>query len=279
MIKDLRVLPFLVHNGRYMEVLDKIKLLNGADKKIVSAATAFLDIVLPPGGPAGSLHSKQGLTKRTTNPWQGLTFLDEPCCHSCGYPFEYFMGQGQICAPCMANPPNFDRARSALQYHVDSSPLILSFKHGGRTQNLKRFAQQMARAGRAFWPEADLIIPVPLHKSRLRKRRFNQAGLLGRAIASQTNIPFDPHSLKRHKFTVSQGSQTAKGRYRNVRGAFSVADENKPNIKGQNIVLIDDVYTTGATLEACTRALGRAGAEKVFALTLARVVRDQEIPT
>lgn len=258
-----------------MEVLDKLKLLNGADRKISAVTAGFLDIVLPPAGQATSAYSSYA----PGNLWQNMRFLDEPCCHACGYPFEYFMGKEQLCARCMVERPVFDQARSALQYHVDSSGLILSFKHGGRTQNLTRFSRQMVRAGRAFWPEADRIIPVPLHKSRLRKRRFNQAALLARAIGEQTDILFDPHSLARHKATVSQGSQTAKGRYRNVRGAFSVSDEYKAAIKGQTIVLIDDVYTTGATLEACTRALRRAGASRIFALTLARVVRDQEIPT
>jgi len=258
-----------------MEVLDKLKLLNGADKKINAVTSGFLDIVLPPAGQATSAYSSYA----PGNPWQKMQFLDEPCCEACGYPFEYHMGENQLCVRCVVERPVFDQARSALQYHVDSCSLILSFKHGGRTQNLKRFAKQMTRAGRSFWPEADLIIPVPLHKSRLRKRRFNQAALLGRVISDQTGITFDPHSLLRHKATLSQGTQSAKGRQRNVRGAFSVAEERKMKIKDQTIVLIDDVYTTGATLEACTRALRRVGASRIFALTLARVVKDQEIPT
>lgn len=258
-----------------MEVLDKLKLLNGVDQRITALISGLVDIVLPPTEPGPGTPSKH----MQSDAWKAVTFLDEPCCNACGYPFEYFMGKDQLCVRCMVDPPIFDQARSALQYHDDSSGLILSFKHGGRTQNLKRFAKHMVRAGRPFWNDANLIIPVPLHKSRLHKRQFNQAGLLARSISTQTQIPFDPHSLIRHKETVSQGSQSAKGRYRNVQGAFSIAEGRKPHISGQNIVLIDDVYTTGATLEACTRTLRRAGATHIYALTLARVVRDQEIPT
>lgn len=258
-----------------MEVLEKLKLLNGVDGKFTDLVSGVIDIVMPPSEANSVLRSKQAVY----SPWQELTFLDEPCCQACGYPFEYYMGKGQLCVRCMVDPPVFDQARSALQYHEDSSGMILSFKHGGRTQNLKRFAKHMVRAGRPFLDDSDLIIPVPLHKSRLRKRRFNQAGLLARAVSDQTNIPFDPHSLIRHKETVSQGSQTAKGRFRNVQGAFSVPEDRKSLIADRNIVLIDDVYTTGATLEACTRTLRRAGAARIYALTLARVVRDQEIPT
>lgn len=258
-----------------MEVLDKLKLLNGVDGKLTSLIASVVDIVMPPAESSSVIPLKQ----ETVSPWQQMTFLDEPCCHACGYPFEYYMGKDQLCVRCMVDPPVFEQARSAMQYHENSSGIILSFKHGGRTQHLKRFARQMVRAGRPFWKEADLIIPVPLHKSRLRKRRFNQAGLLASAISHQIDIAFDPHSLIRHKETVSQGSQTAKGRFRNVQGAFSVPEDRKALIANRNIVLIDDVYTTGATLEACTRTLRRAGASRIFALTLARVVRDQEIPT
>lgn len=180
---------------------------------------------------------------------------------------------------CMTDPPDFDKTRSAFQYHEDSCALILSFKHGGRTVNLRRFGHQLARAGRNFWPETDMIIPVPLHRQRLTKRRYNQAALLARTVSQITGTPQNPDILLRHKDTASQGYQTPKGRFRNVRGAFTVPETERETLKGKTVVLIDDVYTTGATLNACSRALRRAGAANIYGLTLARVVKDQEIIT
>jgi len=251
-----------------MESDKKTKLFAPVGKKMTRGV---MDIVLPPDGTAKPFNGADS--------WSTFVYLDEPCCESCGYPFDYHMGPEQICARCMVDPPIFDGARSALQYGEESSAPILSFKHGGRTRDLDRFAHQMLRAGRAYWPKADFLVPVPLYYLRLRKRKFNQAALLARAIAEKTGLPNRPEVLVRHKQTASQGLQTAKGRFRNVRGAFTVPEACKTEIQDKNIVIIDDVYTTGATLEACTRTLRRAGAAKIYAVTLARVVRDQEIPT
>lgn len=214
-----------------------------------------------------------------THIWEHVKYLDDPCCQACGFPFEYHRGEDAECAKCMVNPPDFDGARAAFHYHEDSCALVLSFKHGGRTVNLGRFARQMARAGRSFWPESDMLVPVPLHRNRLTKRRYNQAALLAGAIAPICGVPHRAEILTRHKPTASQGVQTAKGRFRNVRGAFTVPVDLRPEIEGKTIVLIDDVYTTGATLGACARTLRRAGAEQIYAVTLARVVKDQEITT
>jgi len=230
------------------------------------------NIILPP-------VSELSWIGQVSSDWHNMTYLDDPCCAHCGVPFEYDQGPDALCAPCMANPPRYDRARAALQYNDVSAPLILAFKHGGRTQNLHRFARQLLRAGHPFWPEADYLIPVPLHKDRLRKRKFNQAGLLAKGLARWTEAEFDPDILLRHKSTPSQGAQTSKGRFRNVQGAFSVPDDATEKLAGKNIVLVDDVMTTGATLDSCVRTLKRAGAGKVFALVLARVVRDAQIPT
>lgn len=251
-----------------MESDIKTKLFAPVGKKM---AQGLLDIVLPPDGTAKPFGPSQD--------GPSFVYLDEPCCARCGYPFDYHMGPDHVCARCAVDLPVFDGARSALQYQEESSAPILSFKHGGRTRDLGRFTHHMLRAGRRFWPETDYLVPVPLHFLRLRKRKFNQAALLAKAISEKTDLPCRAEFLWRHKQTPSQGSQTAKGRYRNVQGAFSVPDEFKPEIKDKTIVIIDDVYTTGATLEACTRTLRRAGAAKIYAVTLARVVRDQEIPT
>jgi len=172
--------------------------------------------------------------------------------------------------------PAYDHARAPMAYDDGSRALILSFKHGGRTEGLASFAAQMRRAGRDFLPEADLLVPVPLHPTRLIKRRYNQATLLARALAKITPARFAPDILFRSRRTDSQGGFNARARVENVRGAFSVK-QSEP-IRGRRIVLIDDVFTTGATLESCARTLKRAGAAQVDGICLARVAKAAALP-
>lgn len=207
-----------------------------------------------------------------------LTFLDEPCCATCGYPFSHqvsgLAAYDLTCAACLARRPAFATARSALQYDEASKRMILGFKHGGKTERLSYFAAQMHRAGRDMLSRADYLIPVPLHRFRLAKRRFNQSVLLANAISKRCHVPVEPHGLHRVKSTPSQGGLSAKGRRRNVQGAFTVRHADR--MMNKRLVLIDDVMTTGATLESCTRALKKAGAQRVDALCLARVVRPRD---
>lgn len=207
-----------------------------------------------------------------------LTFLDDPCCACCGFPFEHEMtglsAFDLLCAACLARRPVYATARSALRYDDASRPLVLGFKHGGHTDRLKSFAAQMHRAGRVALANADILIPVPLHSTRLIKRRFNQSALLARELSQRCGVPMDAHALLRSRATPTQGGLSAAGRRRNVQSAFKVAAPDK--IKDKRIVLIDDVMTTGATLESCTRTLKRAGAARVDAVCLARVVKARE---
>ena len=207
--------------------------------------------------------------------WEDIQYLDEPCCDICGFPFEYAVGAGALCAGCLASPPRFTSARAAFIYDDGSRDIILSFKHGGRTENLSRFAAQLRRAGRRFLPKADFIVPVPLYRTRRIKRRYNQSVLLGRALSHITNASFETEALRRIRATESQGGQSAAGRKRNVQGAFTVVEAAKERLSGANIILIDDVMTTGATLDACASVLLRSGANRVDALCLARVIRDK----
>lgn len=214
---------------------------------------------------------------KTSPGWADVQFLDDPCCAQCGFPFEYDLGEDILCARCSARPPGFKIARSAFRYDEASRSRVLRFKHGGRWEHLNMFTTHMARAGREIWPLADALIPVPLHPSRLIRRRYNQAAILAQGLSARTKLPVLTDILFRHRKTPSQGLLTSKGRFRNVQGAFSVPEPVRPRISGQNLVLIDDVYTTGATLEACTRMLKRAGANHIYAVTLARVVRGQPL--
>lgn len=240
---------------------------NVAKSATLSLGRQVVDIILPPQDPF-----KDGETE-----WSEIKFLDAPCCSLCGFPFDYDMGEGALCGACITKPPRYSSARAAMIYDDASRPLILSFKHGGKTQNLSRFAAQLRRAGRDFLPKADFIVPVPLHKSRRVKRRYNQSVLLARALEKITNATFDPDILRRVKATPSQGGQSAAGRRRNVQGAFAVEEASKPRLKDAHIILIDDVMTTGATVETCASLLLRTGAKRVDVLCLARVIRTDTV--
>ena len=238
-------------------------------------AGRVVDAVLPPH----SLISGLPLTQGEAELWQDLQFLDDPCCDVCGFPFEYDQGARALCARCHARPPRYDHGRSAIVYDAHSKKLVLDFKHGGRTDGLGFFASQLTRAGRRLIETADILVPVPLHKARLRTRRFNQSSLLARALSKKTGVPYNTEILLRRKNTPSQGSQTYLGRKRNVAGAFYIPARQRARVREAKLLLIDDVMTTGATLEACAVTLKRGGAVQVDALTLMRVVRPASLPT
>jgi ComF family protein len=204
--------------------------------------------------------------------WAEIGFLDGPSCACCGLPFEIDPGSATLCAACHAEPPAFDKARSVMRYDDGSKKPILALKHGDRLDLVPAFARWLERVGRALLDEADIIVPVPLHPRRLWRRRYNQAALLAARLGRRVDKPVDPLALIRIKPTPSQGEMpSAKARRRNVRGAFKVARPDA--VRGRSVLLVDDVFTTGATIGACARALKRAGAGKVLVLTLARVVR------
>lgn len=210
--------------------------------------------------------------------WQGIGFIAAPHCARCGLPFDYDpTGEGVgnlICGACIAHPPAFDRCRSVFAYDAGSRPLVLGFKHGDRTDCAPAFAQWLARAAAALLVEPDtLIAPVPLHRWRLLKRRYNQSALLALALGRLTGRTVIPDLLVRRRATESQGGLTAKGRARNVAGAFAPHPRWRDRVKGARVLLIDDVYTTGATVGECARVLRRAGARAVDVATLARVVK------
>ena len=160
-----------------------------------------------------------------------------------------------------------------MRYDDASRRLILAFKHGDRLHLAPAFGGWMRRAGTDLLAEADLIVPVPLHWSRLFARRYNQAALLAHAIHAAGGPPVGADWLIRRRRTPSQGKRNAAARERNVRAAFAVRP-GRP-VKGRRIVLVDDVFTTGATVGECARVLRRAGAARVDVLTLARTVRQQ----
>lgn len=236
------------------------------------AARALKDGALPPRcAGCGVVVATEGVLCPTC--WTEVSFLEEPLCVQCGYPFELDFGEPVKCGACLARPPAFDRARAVFAYDAASKSMLLSFKHGDRTDLAPTLAVWMARSGAALLADADVIAPVPLHPKRLWRRRYNQSGLLAQRLARSSGRPALVDLLQRTRDTPSQGGFSAKGRERNVAGAFAVRPARRPAIQGARVLLVDDVYTTGATAEACAKALKRAGASAVDLLALARVVR------
>ncbi|HEY2621385.1 MAG TPA: ComF family protein [Acetobacteraceae bacterium] len=200
-------------------------------------------------------------------------FITEPFCARCGVPFATAAlgGAEQLCPGCRAAPPVFQRARAALRYDAQGRRLILPFKHSDRTELTAVLAPHMARAGAVLLREADLLVPVPLHRGRLFLRRYNQAALLAKAVARIAERPYLPDALVRLRATASLGEKSAAERAAEVAGAFAVRPSRAPRLQGGHVVLIDDVMTSGATANACAAVLLAAGATSVDVLAAARV--------
>jgi ComF family protein len=204
--------------------------------------------------------------------WGSLSFITSPFCERCGLAFEIAGFQGEVCCgACLARPPPFERARAALNYDDASRRLVLPFKHGDRPDIAATVAPWTAVAGADLLAGADWIVPIPLHRWRLLARRYNQSARLAARIADKAGVPVCWGSLTRRRRTTPQGKHSAAGRRRNVQGAFAVPDRYRRLVTGSWIVLVDDVMTTGATVEAATRAMLAAGASAVDVLTVARV--------
>ena len=231
-----------------------------------------LDLILPPVCPAcrGATAHSQALCARC---WSEIRFIEPPVCPIYGTPFEHDLGSGALSAESLADPPPFRRARAAAKYDDVARTLVHRFKYNDRPELAAFLATSMVRAGRELFPDCSLVIPVPLHNRRLWKRRFNQAAVLAAEIARATGLPWDPLVLKRVKPTPQQVGLTASQRELNVRGAFQVSPSRQESIAGRHLLLVDDVYTSGATLKAATRALLKGGAASVDVLTFARVLR------
>ena len=201
--------------------------------------------------------------------WQKLVLLDAPVCDVMGTPFAYDQGAGAVSAEAVAAAPPWRRARAAVLFDDVSKEIVHKLKYGDRTEAGLFMARMMARAGRHLIAEADVVVPVPLHWTRLWKRRFNQAGFLARRIARTAGKPFDAMVLKRTRATPQQVGLDAEARRKNMRKAFAVTATGK--LKGKRVLLVDDVRTTGATISACVEALVAAGAAQVDVLTFALV--------
>ncbi|MEK9672492.1 MAG: ComF family protein [Rhodospirillaceae bacterium] len=205
--------------------------------------------------------------------WNAITSLGSPACGVCGLPFEFNAGDYALCSGCIRRRAVYERARSVFAYDDASRDLILGFKHADRTEAAPAFARWLARAAGGMAAEADIVAPVPLHWTRFWRRRYNQSAILASALARRLDKPVIPDLLMRVRRTPPQGGLGGAGRYRKVRGVLKLTPRFADRVRGWRVLLIDDVYTAGATAEACARVLLRGGAGAVDLLTLARVVR------
>ena len=243
-----------------------------------------MDAILPPrcGG--------CGIITDTTHAvcadcWAGLRFISAPHCACCGYPFELDdsanIPDGEavdgraLCGNCLQKKPAFDCARAALVYDDHSRDYLLRFKHADRTDLTPLLARWLFQCGHGIWEQADVIVPVPLHRRRLLDRRYNQSGLLAASLSRMTGAPWDGLILGRKRNTRSLGGLGPSSRKREVGGAFAIDEDRagRCGLDGARVVLIDDVLTTGATANACARVLKQAGAMHVSVIPVARVVR------
>jgi ComF family protein len=229
------------------------------------------DLVYPPVCPAcGVLTGRHA--SFCPRCWREIRFIERPYCEVLGIPFSYDPGDGMVSAEAIAEPPVFDRMRSVAIHEGPVRHLVHGLKYRDRTDLAPMMALWMLRASDGQVAACDAIVPVPLHRRRFASRKFNQSAELARHLSRQSGRPFLPRTLVRVKNTARQVGLTAHAREDNVRAAFRVVAGRETDVAGKHIVLVDDVYTTGATVSSACRALRRAGAAEVTVLTFAMAV-------
>jgi ComF family protein len=249
-------------------------MIGPAARHVQAGMRVVVDFALPPRCPGCGVVT-QAQDAFCFGCWSSLDLLGPPCCAKCALPFEHGgAGEDALCGACMADPPAFDRLRAAVAYGDLARAVALKLKYGRKPGVAGTMASLMARHVDAA--AAPILCPVPLHRWRIWRRGYNQSALVAAALARRFGLEVRPDLLHRVKRTPPLKGMSPRERRLTVRGAFRINDRLRASIKGRNILLIDDVFTTGATAGACARTLKRAGAAEVSVLCWARVVRDGE---
>jgi ComF family protein len=239
-------------------------------RSLAGGAIAF---ALPPRCPGCGAVTAQD-HRFCTECWLKLDFLVGAACAGCGVPFEVDPGEGAYCGACLRDPPALDGMRAAVVYGDIAARIAIRLKHGRRPGLAETIARQIERLAPDGGDGGDVLVtPVPLQRWRIWSRGFNQSALIARALARRRGLTLALDLVERRKATPMLRGLGRAQRARAVRGVFAVADRHRPALKGRRILLIDDVYTTGATANACAAALKRAGAAEVRLLCWARVLR------
>ena len=232
-----------------------------------------LDVLFPPDCPScrAPVDAAHNLCREC---FSKLRMITRPMCDCCGIPFVVAIDDGAQCPECLVAPPHFARARSVMVYDGVSAPLISALKFHDQWAGLARYEAMLCTAGADLLTTADIITPVPLHWRRLWRRKYNQAALLAYGVSRNADIPCIPDLLVRTRYTKPQMRMKRAERLANVKKLFAVSEKHLAEITDKHILLVDDVVTTGATADACAKALRKAGAREVSVLTLARTVRE-----
>lgn len=204
--------------------------------------------------------------------WREVKWISEPKCKVCGQPLE-----DESCKYCTADKNYFDRAVSVMVYERLARHLVIGFKDNDATLYAPIFAQWINRIIQEFLDEIDIMIPVPVTKKRRLFRKYNQTELLCQELKKLSKLHYEPRILEKTKETVAQKTLNREKRLKNLKKSFSLNPEF--SVKHKNILLIDDVITTGATSNACTQLLKESGADKVYVATLARVTLNSNLPS
>lgn len=240
-------------------------------------SSAAIDLVMPPSctachRPLEAHHALCGAC------WQEVSFIRAPLCDVTGIPLPFDTGGRMVSARALADPPAYDRARAVARHEGAMRRLVHQFKYADRHEARPLFGRWLAEAGRDLLADAEVIVPVPMGRLRLILRRYNQSAMLANELARVTGLPACTLALRRAKRTPRQVGLTRLQRLQNVAGAFAVARSRQGEIRGKRVVLVDDVITTGATVDACARILKRAGATRVDVLALALVCDAAMLP-
>jgi ComF family protein len=204
--------------------------------------------------------------------WSELHFLQKPACNICFQPFEFRIDDEALCGKCLQKRPKYFKAISVWAYNEQSRIIIARFKYYDQINLAKYFSELMLKQAQEIFPEIDFIVPIPLHKLRIIKRKYNQAAILAKNIAKLSDKKLILDLLVRTKNNQPQASLDQRMRHKNVRGIFRTKEKYLTKIKGKNILLIDDVITTGATIESCAQELKSAKANRIYTLTLAKTI-------